>query len=687
MNKASPVLFFLIAGIISLSYSNTFYASWHLDDEPNIINNSKLHLSSLDLQQINTTFRALPYNDRLYRPLACLSFALNWYIGQDNVFGYHVVNIIIHILTSWFLFLTLHLLLHIHYKKQYPPQFFTAAALFSALFWALAPIQTQAVTYIVQRMASMAAMFTIIAIYSYLLGKTEKKSWFFICLLSFFAAIGSKENALLLPASLVLIEISFFRHNFTKKHISLFILAAGTALICVFLFVHYGLHITLFSFSNPLSFLDGYDTRSFTFSERILTQPRIVLTYLSQIFLPSTERLSVEHDITLSTSLIAPWTTLPAILIISLLIAAPLFFFKKFPLVSFPLLFFFLNHSVESTILPLEFFFEHRNYLPSFFLFLPISIFVAHTLYNPDSIKLSFFGRTAVIFCATLFLIISGHASYTRNSVWATEETLWSDVMRKAPNSPRAAHNLGRRYRQFGQYREAYHYFQLAYQNSNSAANPEMSKKAALNGLASVTYMLGNYKHALEYFSQCLNINEKDEACLKNRALANLQLGQHKQAFSDLDKLTQEYPLSIEYPYLAAVSAYKMGDHETALKRVQKIAGRTLKSEKIMHLAGVLLLKTGAYKNSLFFLKRSVKLSPNTITYHLTLAGAHYAVNQTASARKTIHNLLKKHPLPGIKKALQKAEEHNELGKNAVNFIKNIVLLSLHSNTLTTSKK
>ncbi|MCI5181661.1 MAG: hypothetical protein D3921_03915 [Candidatus Electrothrix sp. AW1] len=598
-----------------------------------------------------------------------MSFALNWYVGQDNVFGYHIVNIIIHILTAWFLFLTLHLLLHIHYKKEYPPQFFTAAALLAALLWALAPIQTQAVTYIIQRMASMAAMFTIISLYSYLRGRTGKKIWFFISLLAYFAAIGSKENALLLPLSLLLIEISFFRHRFTKQHIGIFLFATVTVVICIFLLLRYGLNPSVFRLSNPLSFLDGYDSRSFTFIERILTQPRIVLMYLLQIFLPNTEWLSIEHDITFSTSLLTPWTTLPAILTIFLLIVASLVFLKKYPLICFPVLFFFLNHSAESTILPLEFIFEHRNYLPSFFLFLPISIFVAHVLYNSDSINLSSFGRTAVISCATFFLIICGHATYTRNAVWATEETLWNDVIRKAPNSARAAHNLGRWYRQFGQYRHAYYFFQLAYQNSNTAASPEMSKKAALNGLASVSYMLGDYKHSLQYFDQCLKIDENDEACLKNRALAYLQLGQPQQALDDTVKLTQEYPAIPEYQYLATISAHKTENYQLALTQIQKIVGRSLEHHQAMYLTGILLMENGAYPNSLFFLKQADKILPNTIKYQLALAAAYYGNNQTETTELILHHIVEQHSLSVIQEGLQDVEK-DTLDKKTISFLK-----------------
>ncbi|MCI5149427.1 MAG: tetratricopeptide repeat protein [Candidatus Electrothrix sp. MAN1_4] len=597
---------------------------------------------------------------------------MNWYVGQDDVFGYHIVNILIHILTAWFLFLTLHLLLHIHYKKQYPPNFFTAAALLAALLWALAPIQTQAVTYIVQRMASMAAMFTIIALYSYLRGRTEKKIWFFICLLSYCAAIGSKENALLLPFSLLLIELSFFHHHFKKTHIGIFIFAAVTALVCIFLLLRYGLNLTVFRLSNPLSFLDGYDSRSFTFIERILTQPQIVLMYLSQIFFPSTERLSIEHDITLSTSLLTPWTTLPAILTIFLLIVASLAFLKKYPLVCFPVLFFFLNHSSESTILPLELIFEHRNYLPSFFLFLPISIFVAHALYHSDFINLSSFGRIAIVFCATFFLIISGHATYTRNLAWATEQTLWSDVIHKAPNSARAAHNIGRWYRQFGQYQRAYHFFQLAYKNSNTAASPERSKKRALNGMGTIPYILSNYKQSLQYFDQCLQIKQNDESCLKNRMLTYLQLNQPEKALSDGLNLTNAYPDPIEYQYLIATAAYQANHNDIAIIYVQNIAGRSLRNHQVMHLAGLLMMQEEAYPNSLFFLQQAAKLSANDIDSQLALASAYYAVNKLELTEKILHEIFWRNPLPVIVNAVENAKKYNT-ESNPVGFIEEYI--------------
>ena len=111
----------------------------------------------------------------------------------------------------------------------------------------------------------------------------------------------------------------------------------------------------------------------FTLKERLLTEPRIIIYYLSEIFYPMASRLSLVHDIKISTSFFKPWTTIPAILAIISLLGIGLSQAIKRPIIAFAIFFYFINHIIESTILPLELIFEHRNYLPSFFLFFPVA--------------------------------------------------------------------------------------------------------------------------------------------------------------------------------------------------------------------------------------------------------------------------------------------------------------------------
>ncbi len=127
---------FITLFIITLSiYSNTFSASWHFDDIPNITGNPNLHLKELSWQNIKRTFFANQFEpEQLYRPAACLSFALNYYFGQDNVLGFHIVNISIHFLSAVFLFLFIYRTLNLPVvSARYGPNSYFVALLATTL--------------------------------------------------------------------------------------------------------------------------------------------------------------------------------------------------------------------------------------------------------------------------------------------------------------------------------------------------------------------------------------------------------------------------------------------------------------------------------------------------------------------------------------------------------------------------
>ena len=157
---------------IFLVYSNSYNTAWQFDDLPNITLNPRIHLEQLDKDSLVRAIYASPYEmrfegERLYRPVAALSLALNWYFGKDNVIGYHLVNTLIHFITAFFLYLTICSLLKAPNLPQRQKIKIHQISLLAALIWAIHPIQTQSITYIVQRMAAMAALFTICGIYFY----------------------------------------------------------------------------------------------------------------------------------------------------------------------------------------------------------------------------------------------------------------------------------------------------------------------------------------------------------------------------------------------------------------------------------------------------------------------------------------------------------------------------------------
>lgn len=195
----------LLFVLVFYAYSNTFQPAWHLDDYPNIVRNAQLHLRSIDSSSLLKTFFAHPESSRvLYLPISCLTFPMSWYWGKDNVVGYHIVNLCIHFSTASILFLTiLNLLGSPKLKNKFRKNQYLIA-FYSSAFWMLNPIQTQAVTYIVQRMSSLSGMFYILGIYFYIKWKCSDSQrnrtlLFLAVFIRFSFSLGSKENAVTFP--------------------------------------------------------------------------------------------------------------------------------------------------------------------------------------------------------------------------------------------------------------------------------------------------------------------------------------------------------------------------------------------------------------------------------------------------------------------------------------------------------
>ena len=197
---------------------------------------------------------------------------------------------------------------------------------------------------------------------------------------------------------------------------------------------------------HPLSYFDTlikhYEIRPFTLKERLLTQPRIIIFYISQIFYPIVDRLSIAHDPIVSTSFFNPWSTFASILTLLAMIILACLCINRQRILTFAILFFLLNHVIESSFLPLEMVFEHRNYLPSMFVFLPIASVLCYGLHyyqQKNLIQIQFFIKGFIL----LLIFLFGSGTYLRNTVWDNEITLWRDAMKKAPDFSRPYHNLG----------------------------------------------------------------------------------------------------------------------------------------------------------------------------------------------------------------------------------------------------
>ena len=575
-------------GLIFLIYSNTFNASWHLDDYANITHDARIKIAHLSIDTLWQT--AISFSEKLRdaRPLARLTFALNWYFGRDDPFGYHVVNVAIHVLTAFILFLTTAQLLSTPNIKVGDHRQKFVIALLSAILWAINPIQTQAVTYIVQRMASLATLFYILGLFLYIRGRTAEVSFikllFFAgCLFSFLGGLASKENTATFPLALLLVEFLFFQDISTKRTRWILICAViltGLAIL--------GLAVLLFFKGNPQGLLN-YQLRYFSPAERLLTEPRIILLYLSQIFYPLPARLSIEHDIVLSTSLFSPWTTLPSILIIIGLIGLGLAIIRKQPIVSFAIFFFFLNHMIESSIIGLELVFEHRNYLPSLFLFFPIAVGIGWLLtYYQEKNRYIFL---ALIAGVTGIIIGCSMGTYVRNFTWATEKALWEDAITKAPLSSRPWHNLALTYyERTGQRTKA----MVLYRKALTLENKNIYHKSViLSNMATNYYYRNDLENAVKYWQKSLDGNPRNPKTVYLLSLGLARLGKFDEASRYLDQLIARHP----------------------------------KNWDALNLKGVLLLKQMHYRQGLSYFKKCLQLRPMSQSTLVNI-GAAYSLMQ-----------------------------------------------------------
>ncbi len=606
--KRLGAAFILLFLLVLLIYSNTFKASWHMDDYPNITQNERLHIADLSVDSIFGTFFASPVPSKrhqIYRPAACLTFALNWYVGNSDIAGYHLVNIAIHFLTAFLLFLTILCLLKtpgIVGKLSGSEGF---VALLAAVLWAVHPIQIQAVTYIVQRMAAMAALFYLLGIYCYIRARQSPSSharvfFWTACILSYFMALGSKENAAMLPLALILVEMVFFHTPHSPPAAKrIFWCAVGSAFFII-------LTGTLFFMKGDIfAFLKGYGIRPFTIGQRLMTEPRVIFFYLSQIFYPLPSQYAINHDIILSTSLIKPWTTLPALFGLVLITGLGLSQVRKRPLLAFAILFFFLNHLIESTVFPLELVFEHRNYLPTLFLFLPIAAAIKMQLDRSRVNRYPLY-RGLVIF--TLLVIIGlGVSTFTRNGVWKTEKTLWEDVLQKSPGLAGPYQVLAGHYKKIGDTERALALYEQAL--SRKSQRPRQSKALTLNNIGNLYADRGEYARAIGFYRSALDAYPGHEKSLHNLTLAFLKSGQMLKAGRYAEELNTRFY-----------------------------------NQTYLNLNGFILIKLNKPAEAIPFLAQAVRLAPYDRNAAVNLGIAMALVGQHAQAEKILKTLQQKHP-------------------------------------------
>ncbi len=294
------------------------------------------------------------------RPLSLATFLIDAQTWPANPYSFKRTNILLHALNGVVLFAVLFKLFQVMGRQN--ASALTIAFLASAI-WLVHPFNTSTVLYVVQRMTELSALFTLLGIWCYLHGRQKLFKapgpaylWMSGGIVVFgLLATLSKENGILLPLYIAVIEFTLLRSLPRPKywfHWSIPMIAGPIALLLGYMAL------------QTLNHTANFSARDFTLYERLLTEPRVLLSYLGNIALPINTPTLNADDFIISKALLTPINTLPSILIVNALIILGIVYRKRFPLLAFAVLWFMAGHLLESTVMSLEIYFQHRNYLP-----------------------------------------------------------------------------------------------------------------------------------------------------------------------------------------------------------------------------------------------------------------------------------------------------------------------------------
>jgi len=571
-------LFIIITSIV---YSNSFTVPFQFDDDQQIL----LRESNHSLHNFSNLSYWLNVNNR---PVSTFTLVLNYVLHGENVFGYHLVNLIIHLLSGIILFFFLKLIFSLRGDKE------TSKWLpfVIALFFLIHPVQIQSVTYIVQRMTSLAGMFFILAVLFYARGRIvylknglskEAIGYYVIAAVAGVMGTFSKQNAVVFPLAMLLTELFFIRDNNGRicKRYLVAVAAIGIIISTIVLLI----------FGIPR------ETKNITSIQYLATQMTIIPRYFQMMLLPF--GLSIDHGVKVVKNIFDLKVIGGASFLIGILVFA-FFQIKKRPLVSFGIFWIFIALIVESSIFPIrDVMFDQRMYLPLAGFLLSFWTLVFEFLFKKNKRFLSL-----LILAALLGLSVW---TYARNNVWQSNVKIWEDVTRKYPNYFRGWQGLGREYLVSGEKDAS----KIVY-CYEKALEIEPNNLTVLNDLAANYLKIKEYPKAMNCCMKLIDCKVLAYKLNSFRILGIIYLE------------TKQYDLAIKYLEKLVEIEYK----DTAA--LQNLSG--------------LYIQKGDYKKAIYYAEETLKVSPKEVIALLNIGFSRINMGESELSKKYILKALKIEP-------------------------------------------
>lgn len=423
--------------LTALVYLPGLHGGFIYDDWGSINGNPNIQVQNGTLGEWWRAVLVFPSGTPPFRSLTMLSFAANYFVGGLDPFGFKLTNVCIHLLNGFLLFLVLRSLFE--WRRESPSSVGSAApfdenlaAAAIAGLWLLLPINLSAVLYSVQRLESLAATFIFVGLWWYVRARLRMLRgrggaiglWLSIGICTALGVLA-KETAIVLPLYAALAEFCIARGRTREGTWSRPVLAlyATTLLLPMIVGViwMWGRYI-------------GSGDLAQSSLTRMLTESRVLVSYIAWTLAPSLDALTLYHDdIPLSRGLLDPWTTFASILFLLALLGAALWQRRRRPLFALGICWFFAGHILTATVIPLILAFEHRNYFSSAGLLLAVASIVA--LEGPlvrRQLRIAVVALAAVFYAGTTWM---------RSTEWSDGLHLTAGDAMKRPMSPSAQYD------------------------------------------------------------------------------------------------------------------------------------------------------------------------------------------------------------------------------------------------------
>lgn len=494
-----------LAGLVFLIYSGVYDNSAHFDDA--------IWMKMPAVQGFNNFGDIFDINP--FRWVVFSSFAFNYELFGHNLSGYYFFNVLIHAINTVLVYLFALLLLQTPVLKDSAiSERKRLFALAVALIFAAHPLQTQAVAYIYQRLASFTAIFYFGSLAAYVKARISDKS---SARIAYFATAGvlmllgmfSKENAFTIPLSAFALEVFFLQKKFVVKPSIIGGIAAGLIVAGILAYSLYGPEKIFGSVQN-------YEEETVTSVGYFYAQMEVIARYVQLLFLPIGQNF--DHNVPLPTSFFEFRVIAGAALHV-LVLAFAGYMFNRSRSISFGIVWFYLTLSVESSVIPIaDVMNEHRLYIPMF----GFALAAADAIYRIVGAKRAYVSFGIVCFAAFILSILAAK----RLEVWQNELTLWSDAYQKSPGKSRTVNVLANSYLKRKNYPEAIKLF-----SEGIALNPQY--KNAFQNRGTAYFNTNQYQKAIDDYNSYFEIYKDNINIYINRANAYFKLGRYQKAIDD----------------------------------------------------------------------------------------------------------------------------------------------------------